>query len=175
MTLVGTAVAAIAALSLLACKREQRAIERATVEESPGLAAVVHVADPKTSFQLLKGFYALEGNTWRWTARQFSVALRAPAGAREKGATLRLKVNVPEPIASKLGAMTLSAQVEGLRLEPETFPRAGDYEYARHVPPAAFKADSITVDFSLDKALPPGDVDQRELGVIVTTVGLEPM
>ncbi len=169
------ATAAMVVLTAGACKREQRAIERATVEESPELAAAVHVADPKTSFQLLKGFYALEGNTWRWTARTFSVVLRAPAGARDKGATLRLKVNVPEPIASKLGALTLSAQIGGVSLDPETFPRAGDYEYARHVPPAAFKAESVTVDFALDKALPPGDVDQRELGIIVTTVGLEPM
>lgn len=167
--------AGVAALVFAAaCKREQKGIERATVEESPELAAVVHVADPKTSFQLLKGFYALEGNSWRWTAGRFSVVLRAPAGARDKGATLRLKVNVPEAIAGRLGPQTLSARAGSVALPPETFPQPGDYEYARDVPAAAFETDSIQIEFSLDKALPPGQVDQRELGIIVTTVGLEP-
>jgi hypothetical protein len=167
----------LAAGSLLAaagCRREQRAIERATVEESPELAAMVHVADPKTSFQLVKGFYALEGNSWRWTAGKFSVVLRAPAGAAENGATLRLKLNVPQPIADKLGALRLSAEAGGVALPPETFPQAGDYEYARDVPARAFRGPSLAINFALDKALPPGDVDQRELGIIAISVGLEP-
>lgn len=165
---------AVILLQAAACKREQRAIERATIEESPELAAVVHVADPKTSFQLIKGFYALEGNSWRWTAGKFSVVLRAPAGARQKGATLRVKLNVPEAIAGKLGPQTLSARAAGVALPPETFPQAGDYEYVRDVPAAAFDQDSLTVEFSLDKTLPPGEVDRRELGIIVISVGLEP-
>lgn len=171
----GLAVAAAALLAAAGgCKREQRAIERSTVEESPELAAVVWVADPKTAFQLVEGFYATEGNSWRWTARKFSVVLRAPAGAAEKGATLRLKLNVPEPVTSKLGALTLRAAADSLELAPETFPQAGDYEYLREVPARAFKDERLTVRFTLDKALPPGPVDQRELGVIVTMVGLEP-
>lgn len=157
-----------------ACKREQKAIEQATIEESGGPAAVVHVADPQTFLQLLKGFHSLEGDTWRWTAGKFSVLLGAPAGAAEKGATLRLKLNVPDPVVNKLGAVTLSAEAGGVALPPETFSQAGNYEYAREVPAGAFKGDRIVVDFALDKALPPGDVDKRELGLIVTTVGLEP-
>jgi hypothetical protein len=156
------------------CRREQRAIEKATVEEQPELAAFVHVADPKTSFQLLEGFYALEGNTWRWTAKKFSVVLRAPVGATEKGATLRLKVNVPEVMASKVGPQTLTAEAGGVTLAPERFEKAGDYEYARDVPSHAFRRESLIVNFALDKALPPGDVDQRELGIIVIAVGLDP-
>lgn len=170
----GIAAAAVLMLAASGCKREQRAIERSTVEESPELAAVVWVAEPKNAFQLVEGFYATEGNAWRWTARKFSVVLRAPAAAGERGATLRLKLNVPEPIASKLGALTLRAAAGAAELAPQTFPQAGDYEYVREVPAQAFKGDSLSVVFTLDKALPPGPVDQRELGVIVTMVGLEP-
>jgi len=171
----GITAAAVAMLVAAGgCKREQRAIERVTVEQSPELAAVVWVADPKSSFQLVEGFYAPEGNSWRWTARKFSVVLRAPAAAAQKGATLRLKLNVPEAVASKLGPLTLRSTAGGTELAPETFPQAGDHEYLRDVPAQAFQGDSVTVTFALDKALPPGPVDQRELGVIVTMVGLEP-
>jgi len=161
-------------ITVAACKREQKAIERATVEEQPELAAMLEVANPKAGFQLIKGFYALEGNAWRWTAKNFSVVLRAPAAASQKGATLRLKLNIPEAIAAKLGAMTLSAEAGGVPLPAEKFAQAGDYEYVRDVPASAFKGPSLTVNFALDKALPPGEVDRRELGVIVTMVGLEP-
>lgn len=167
-------LAAAALLGSCGCKREQKAIERATVEEQPDLAAFVHVADPKTAFQLLEGFYALEGNTWRWTAKKFSVVLRAPAGAGEKGATLRFKLNVPEAVASRIGPQTLTAEAGGVTLAPERFEKAGDYEYVREVPAHAFRRDSVIVNFALDKALPPGEVDQRELGIIAVTVGLDP-
>lgn len=163
-----------AALVTSGCKREQRAIERATVEEQPELAAFVHVADPKTSFQLLEGFYALEGNTWRWTAKKFSVVLRAPAAATEKGATLRLKLNIPEAVASRIGPQTLTAEAGGVTLAPERFEKEGDYEYVREVPAHAFRRDSLIVQFAIDKTLPPGEVDQRELGIIVVAVGLDP-
>ncbi|MGC8792762.1 MAG: hypothetical protein ACP5U2_05165 [Bryobacteraceae bacterium] len=156
------------------CKREQRAIEKSTIEEQPELATFVHVADPKTSFQLLEGFYALEGNSWRWTAKKFAVVLRAPAAAQQKGATLRLKLNIPEAVFSKVGPQTLTADAGGVTLPPQRFDKPGDYEYARDVPAHAFVRDSLVVNFALDKALPPGTTDQRELGIIVTAVGLDP-
>ncbi|MCS7314612.1 MAG: hypothetical protein RMI94_06100 [Bryobacterales bacterium] len=168
---------ALATLALLAapgCKREQKAIERATIEEQPELASFVHVADPKTAFQLLEGFHALEGNAWRWTAKNFSVVLRAPAAATQKGATLKLKLNVPEAVASRIGPQTLTADAGGVTLAPQRFEKPGDYEYVRDVPPQAFRRDSLLLNFALDKALPPGDVDQRELGIIVVAVGLDP-
>lgn len=164
----------VALLAATGCKREQKAIERATVEEQPELAAFVHVADPKTSFQLLEGFYALEGNSWRWTAKKFSVVLRAPAAAAQKGATLKLKLNVPEAVASRIGPQTLTAEAGGVTLAPQRLEKAGDYEYVRDVPAHAFTRDNLIVNFALDKALPPGDVDQRELGIIVIAVGLDP-
>jgi hypothetical protein len=167
-------VVALLLAAATGCKREQRAIEKATVEQQPELATFVHVADPKTSFQLLEGFYALEGNTWRWTAKKFSVVLRAPAGAQEKGATLRLKLNIPEAVFSRIGAQTLTAEAGGVTLPPQRFDKPGDYEYVRDVPAHAFRRDSLIVSFALDKALPPGGVDQRELGIIVTAIGLDP-
>ena len=155
------------------CKRGQQAPAQATEEKAPALSPVVHVADSKTSFQLLKGFHSLEQNSWRWTAGKFSVVLGTPAGAADKGATLSLRLTIPEPITQRLGPVTLSAQVGALALAPESYQQPGDYVYIQDLPASALRADSVAVSFSLDKFLAPGDVDKRELGVIVTAIGLE--
>lgn len=146
-----------------------------TIEEAPAapLAPMVHAADPKAAFQLVKGFYEIEQNAWRWTAREFSVTLRPPARADEKGAVLRLKLTVPDPVIAKLKSVQLSARVGEATLEPETYSKPGEYTYVRDVPATALGGDAVSVDFSLDKALPPGEVDQRELGIVFTSVGLE--
>lgn len=161
-------------LSTAACKRSDQKIElEATVEESHDLASMVHAADPRASMQLVKGFHEVEQNAWRWTMANFSVMLRPPVGAAQNGATLELKLAVPEPVIQKLKSVTLSATVEGVPLENETYTKPGDYVYQRDVPAKAFVGDAVSVDFSLDKAIPPGDVDQRELGIVVSSVGLK--
>jgi len=155
--------------------RAPESIPVETIEEAPvaPLAPMVHAADPKAAFQLVKGFYEIEQNAWRWTAREFAVTLRPPARADDKGAVLRLKLTVPEPVIAKLRSVRLSARVGDSVLEPETYSKPGEYIYARDVPASALAGDAVTVEFALDKALPPGEVDQRELGVVVTSVGLE--
>jgi hypothetical protein len=42
------------------------------------------------------------------------------------------------------------------------------------VPAEALTGDSVPIEFSTDKALPPGTVEKRELALIVTSVGLVP-
>ena len=46
--------------------------------------------------------------------------------------------------------------------------------YDRDIPAAAFSGDVVSIDFSVDKGLPPTDQDTRELSVIVSTIGLLP-
>jgi hypothetical protein len=41
------------------------------------------------------------------------------------------------------------------------------------VPASALSSDAVSAEFALDKFLPPGTVDQRELGVVVTSIGFE--
>ena len=48
-----------------------------------------------TAGQLIDGFHGLEGE-WRWTLSRFTVALRTPPGASEKGAVLTLHFVMPE-------------------------------------------------------------------------------
>jgi hypothetical protein len=45
--------------------------------------------------------------------------------------------------------------------------------FSRDVPARAFTGDAATVEFSLDKFLAAGKVEQRELGVIAVSAGFE--
>jgi hypothetical protein len=159
-------------LATTACKGRNRARVQ-TEEETPALSSMVYMADPRASHQLLKGFHDIEQNAWRWTMGRFSVLLRPPRGAAEKGAVLQLKFVVPEAVIAKLQSTTLSATVNGALLKPETYSAPGEYTYSREVDPKLLGGEAATVDFSLDKSLPPGSADQRELGIIVTMVGFE--
>jgi len=57
-------------------------------------------------------------------------------------------------------------------MTPQKFTEAGNYVYAVDVPAEFLRSDHVTIDFSTDKAIPAGKIEQRELAVIVTSVGL---
>ena len=80
---------------------------------------------------------------------------------------------VPEPVIQKLKSIKLSASVEGVALPGETYSKPGGYVYSQEVPAKALAKNVVVVDFKLDKCVPPGDVDRRELGVVMTAVGFE--
>lgn len=165
----------LAMLTLDGCKRKQAAAPspEATIEESGEMASVVSTADLKTASQLLKGFYPVEGGAWRWTMRKFAVSLRTPANAATAGAILELKFSVPDPILTNLKSFKLSAKVNGVALPAVAYSKSGSQSYTQDVPPKALKGEAATVEFEMDKAVPPGAVDQRELGVVAASVGLE--
>jgi len=131
------------------------------------------MSDQAAATQLFKGFYALESGSWRWTAGEFHVLLRSPQGAAQKGATLSFAFSIPDLVIKKLNAISLSAKVGTVTLKTESYSKAGAYTFSADVPPALLTSDSVTIDFALDKSLPAGSVDQRELGLVATAVGLE--
>ena len=152
----------------MGCKQAKKVQVQQTVEESPRLASVVHMGDANVETQLVSGFYGIEGNAWRWTARQFTVVLRPPFGAAQSGGTLQLSLTVPQVVIDKLKNVSLTASIDGSPLPPETYTQAGPYIYKRDLPPNLLAADSVKVDFQLDKAMPPGGRRiKRELGVVV--------
>jgi hypothetical protein len=162
------------ALAPLGCNREPKTVKVAPSEtEAPALASTVKASEVSQEPQLLNGFYGIESNTWRWTAKQFSVLLRAPIGAAQSGAALSVALTVPQVALDRSGSLTLSASVEGTPLPPETYAKSGRYEYRRDVPASALSKDAVRVQFSLDKAMPPAGAERRELGIIVTSVGLQ--
>ncbi len=166
---------AAALLAFIAIAPGCRVKKKAKAVEDDGQPlSVVNVADPRAGMQLTRGFWAVENQSWRWTMKNFTVTLRAPADATQKGARLQMKLAVPEVMYNRVGDMTLDAHVNGLDLGPEKYTKAGDANYEREIPATAFSGDVVSIDFSVDKGLPPSDKDTRELSVIVTTIGLLP-
>ena len=137
------------------------------------LQSIVNTRDPRTAGQLLDGFYGVEAAAWRWSAKQFSVRLKTPAGAAQKGATLKLVLTVPPVVIEKSTTVTLSASVGSATLPPETYSAPGEYTYRRDVPANLLTGSDVIVNFALDKSMKPDGPDRRELGVVITTIGLE--
>jgi hypothetical protein len=167
-----SALALALLLAVAGCKRKETV--NVSDDEGPRMASVVHTGDPQSDTQLVQGFYAIEQNSWRWTAQRFSVVLRPPPGAAERGATLNMQLSVPDAVMSRLKTISVSGNIGATQLSPETYTEQGPYTYSRDVPDNLLNAEALRIDFKLDKSLPPGTGgDQRELGVIVSSVGLE--
>lgn len=158
---------------LTSCHRGMPAVSTLTEEEAtPPLAAEIRMADPRASSQLISGWHAIEQDGWRWTARKFSAALRPPIGAAKSGAVLVLDFTLPEAVIAKLKTVTLGASIGGTPLEPQRYSHAEECTYARDVPARLLSGHSVRIDFTLDKALPPGS-DPREFGLIANRLRLE--
>lgn len=142
-------------------------------KETLSLASTIHMADPQTAAQLTSGFHEIEHNSWRWTKAKFSVTLRPPSGASQKGALLVAHVGVPDALIQRNGPTTLRALLRGTEIGSATYKSSGDYTFTVDVPGAALGDEALTVDFTLDKFLPAGSVDQRELGIIASSIGLD--
>ena len=53
-----------------------------------------------------------------------------------KGATLRFKLFVPDDHVTRLGPLTLSAEIDGQQLEPLVTSKGGEVLYSRPLPPS---------------------------------------
>ncbi|MCZ2148681.1 MAG: hypothetical protein LC126_13000 [Bryobacterales bacterium] len=170
-----TAAIAILLLAFASgCRKPRRVRAGAADEAENAVRSVVSVADPRTSAQLVRGFHALESNSWRWTKGNFTVTLRPPLNADRDGAWLLLKFSMPEAVLNRVGPVRLTANVNGAPIEGETYSKDGDYTFRREAPASAFHGDNpVTIEFALDKFLAAGAVEGRELGIIVSMIGLE--
>lgn len=172
-------------LELVACKHKaQMAASREDVKApvpvhnqvvitSPVLS-VLKMSDPDAGRELVTGIYGLESGSWRWTASKFAVALLPPQGAAENGATLEFKFSLPGVVVNKVGPLTLSAKVNGSTLPPQTYSKPGDYVYTAAIPSEPLRSGIGLLEFSTDKALPPGNGDKRELALVAVSVALLP-
>lgn len=174
VTRVTATLALMAIVAIAPACRIKKKVRGAAIEEDGQLASIVNVADPRAAVQLVRGFHALENDSWRWTMKNFTVTLRPPAGSAQSGAQLELKFTLPDVIFDRLGPIILAGRVGGIDLAPETYSQAGDATYTRDIPASVLGGDAVSFDFSVNKAIPPSDKDARELAIIVTTVGLTP-
>jgi hypothetical protein len=155
-----------------ACKKQK---EEADQDRSAPLVSVLSMGDPRTSGQLLDGFWAVENHAWRWTKHSFSVVLQQPPAATLKGANLEFRCTLPDAVITRRKEVVLSVRVGGEALPPETYTAAGQYLYKADVPASAFQGkDPVSVFFTTDKFLAAGEVEGRELALIARSVILMP-
>jgi hypothetical protein len=127
---------------------------------------------PASEAQLLAGFYSIEENSWRWTAKKFSALLRTPPTAAATGAGVSFQFYLPEIQVEKLGPFTLSGDVDGYPLTARTYARAGRYVYTAAAPREALKSDLVTVNLHFDKGAVGVNGDHRELAVVGSAIAL---
>jgi hypothetical protein len=167
------AVFSVILLALTGCKNEDR-LHVETNEGAPRLASMLAMSDPKAPTQLLDGWYGLEDKAWRWTSGHFAVLLRPPTGSAQSGATLKLQFSIPQALIDRVKTTSITATIKGTPLPPETYTQAGSFTFTRDVAAGLLAEETVKVLFSLDKFIPAHTVENRELGLIVTAVGLEP-
>jgi hypothetical protein len=147
----------------------------ATIERPAPLASAVRTSDANHAAQLVAGFHEIEQNAWRWAAHEFSVNLRPPAGSAAKGAMLTMQFALPDAVFATTGPIAISAKINGVAVPAQKFLKAGPQSFSAAVPAAALAGERVRADFTVDKFLPSGTADKRELSVIVSTVALEPV
>ena len=164
-------LAALVAAALLSasCARPA-AIKQAPAE----LLSVVEMGNPAALPQLVHGFWKLESGSWRWAARRFRVVLEAPPTAPVKGAMMELHFTLPKAVLTNDDPVTLAATVNGMPLPSVAFATEGEQVYWRMVPPEVFQIQPVTIEFTVDRALPPIPGEERELAIVVNKIGLLP-
>jgi hypothetical protein len=170
--LIPAAVAA--AMLLTGCRRHEVIHPEPTEEGSVSLSPVVNMADLAVAMQLVRGFHEVEQNAWRWTMGKFAITLRPPEGAAQKGAKLVMQFSIPDASIQKLGPVTVTATTGTLEVGRLTMKAGGQYTFDAVVPATELQRETVTFDFALDKFLAAGTLDGRELGIIVSSIGLLP-
>ena len=97
--------------------------------------------------------------------------LKVPPGPN---VSLALKLYVPEAQIRNLGPITISAEVAGQELPSLVLSKPMEYIYSARMPTATLRSGYVVVNFRLDKSSIGLNGDARELGVVVTEVGLAP-
>lgn len=138
----------------------------------PPLDTAIRAADPRVANQFVSGVFAIEQGAWRWAAPEFSVKLRPPLTAKEKGALLKLNFTFPHVVFEKTGPLTISSRIGMDIFDPQTFTSPGNKVYTADVPARMLSSDIIQVDFQVDKFMEDG-ADKRRLSILVSTVGFE--
>lgn len=144
------------------------------VGQTAAFTSTVYTGDPNSGPQLVDGFFQIEDHSWRWTTQRFAVVLRTPWRNGEQSAALLAEITVPAAQIARLKRLTLAASVGHTSFLPETYSHPGSFIYEREVPASLLHDQEVRIDFTLDRVSEPGSQDQRRLGVIVSSIRLEP-
>ncbi len=167
------AILAVSLTAVSACHRQERVyIEDDDTDSASTLVSSFKMYEPAASRQLMGGFYDLEANSWRWTARDFVIDFKTPPLAATRGATLSFSFVIPDVVIRKVPAFQLAAAVHGRQIGVQNYTAAGPQTFTAAIPRELCGPAETVVDFHIPKVMPPSDSDKRELGVIATAAAL---
>jgi hypothetical protein len=63
--------------------------------------------------------------------------------------------------------------VQGTPVGKKTYTSSGEATFATDVPASLLKGDAVVVEYAMDRFLPAGAVDARELGLVFLSTGFE--
>jgi hypothetical protein len=121
--------------------------------------------------QFIDGWHSIEEGGWRWTERRFSARIRVPE--QQKEPVLRLHFTLPQALMDRVTSVKIQAKVNEVKLDSQKFQKPGGYVFERSIPRKSLNGDMALVEFELDNALPAHEMDERELGVIVSSIGID--
>jgi len=123
-----------------------------TVDDRYFCLAESRTAKRAPVIRLLDGWHEFEHRAWRWTGREFGAVIENTPGATRFELRFRL------PMAR---AVTVEAEVNGVRLGAKEYREAGDHVYSAAIAPAGLQ-NELRVRLSGEM-----ESDGRELGVVV--------
>jgi hypothetical protein len=118
-----------------------------------------------SNVELLSGWHAPESAGWRWTEQRFSARMEAGGPTR-----FELRFFVPQALIERYGPVTLHATADGSPLPSQTYHESARFTYRATMEKLPSTAATVQLDFWLDHALPPGESDERELGIVVAAL-----
>ena len=122
--------------------------------------------------QLAAGIYGVENGEWRWTAGEFSIVLATPRGASTRGADLVFEFFIPDGNLHRTGPVTLTAYLNEVEIGATTYTTPGAQRFSAMAPPELIRQSPVVIDFHLDRNVPSGVLETRELGVVALAVSL---
>jgi len=167
---------AVTALVISGCgEKANQAVQNDKGEPAANapLVSSLRMSDPSANQQLTTGVYQLESGAWRWTGGNFTITLKTPPGAAQKGATLTLNLQTSGAVLQQVHSQNLTAAVGSQTLKTEKYADPGAHTFTAAVPASLLAGDTVAIDFSLDHSLPSSPADRRELGVIITAASLD--
>ncbi|HUI56950.1 MAG TPA: hypothetical protein VLY04_18370 [Bryobacteraceae bacterium] len=145
--------------------------ENAQPQAVPRLS-FLNLGDLRSRPQLRSGWYGIEDGAWRWMAKEAEAVLRVPAGPPPM---FEMQLFFPPDFMQRAGGpVTVSVLLDGRPFAQETYPQPGGYHLLKPIRPNLLAAPATLVTIRLNRAIPPGDADRRELGAVVQGLGFVP-
>jgi hypothetical protein len=151
----------VAVVALTACKDASKA---------PSLVSTLKASDLAHASQFAAGFYDVEESSWRWTGKQFIAVLARPEDAAGRAVSLSISFTAAESIFKNNPSIKVTCAVDGQALEPETYTALGPYVMTRPLgKPLSSRSAQVYCEVDHVTRV---QGDQRELGIIVTSLEL---